>query len=174
MPPQIPAVSSRDEWCTIARSAPLECTLFVSFNNEGPCFLCVVANYTAFISASANADKGCFAGEYGLGEARRCSTDQQESANSPAHVPFFKRIAGDVMNPLTLSAKGIWCFENVNRTVAATVKVFAHSSFRGICWFSCRFLLLVPVLSTAPLPISLKYPKDFLIFDDCLCSFVNL
>lgn len=78
---------------------------------------------TAFISASANPDKGLYVSASGTGYIERKSESLEHFNESPAHVPFLKHVAGDVMNPLLISAKGVWSFENSNRTLGTMVEV---------------------------------------------------
>ena len=75
----------------------------------------------AFLQASANPDKG------EILDALGTSSDPlriNRLGGAPAHVPYLKVLPGgaDAGNPLNLSAKACWSFENVDRANCSVVR----------------------------------------------------
>ena len=69
--------------------------------------------------ASGDQDKGTL---FDAGEALRT----REGGMCAAHVPYLKKVEGDVDNELFFSAKAIWKFESVTRSTATAVKVIQY------------------------------------------------
>jgi hypothetical protein len=72
------------------------------------------------MQASANPDKGQVLDALGTTEDPLEATRR---GGLPAHVPYFKGLTStaDSSNPINLSAKAVWCFEPLDRTICVPV-----------------------------------------------------
>jgi hypothetical protein len=76
----------------------------------------------AFVSASGDANKGEVLDARVPSKQLRARPLPGAVEPVPGHIPYLKIVRGEVSNPANFSAKAVWCFENVDRTTASTVK----------------------------------------------------